>query len=124
MGKFANKLEGLTGAPREQIKLPWNGESGFAAMGHKVPAFRKSEAERHMKEMGWIDSEHAEKRYSIVAGMAAHLERDNSHEALEFAMREGVDATGCYRLMAVLLTATPADDGGCHTNQCSKGELR
>lgn len=104
MGKFANKVEG-GGAPRSQTLLPYNGESGFDAMGHEVPAFRKSAAELHMKDMGWNRPGDAEKRYTVVSRMSACIERDDTHEALEFALREGVDATGCYRLLAVLLTA-------------------
>ena len=105
MGKFGNKLDGMTGAPRSMVKLPWNGESGFEAMGHEVPAFRKSEAERHLKAIGFEGGMYAEKRYSIVARMSACIERDDTHEALELALCEGLDATGCYRILSVLLTA-------------------
>ncbi len=103
MGKFANPVEGGE-AKRECIKLPWNGESGFNAMGHEVPSFRKSAAERHMKEMGLNNWEDAESRFTVVSQMSACIERDNTHEALELAMRAGWDATACYRLLSVLLT--------------------
>jgi hypothetical protein len=109
MGKFANAIAG-GGALREQTLLPWKGESGFDAMGHYVPAFRRSAAERHLKDMGWDRLGDAEKRYTVVSRMCACIERDNPHEALEFAMREGVDATGCYRLLSVLLTAEDRRD--------------
>jgi len=82
------------------IKQDWNGQSGFDAMGHRVPAFRRAEAERHMKAMGFTN---AEQRYDVVACMSDKLERGKSHEALELALKKGVDTTGCYRLMAVLL---------------------
>ena len=108
MGKFANKVEG-GGAPRGSVKLQWNGESGFDAMGHAVPAFRRSAAERHMKDMGFIRPGDSELRFSVVSRMADCIERDDSHEALEFALSQGVDATGCYRLLSVLLTAEKAD---------------
>jgi hypothetical protein len=100
MGKFANPVEG--GGPlQHQVKLPWNGENGFAAMGHEVPSFRKVLAEQHMKDMGYTTWEHSEKRYSIISKMSACIERDNTHEALESALKEGLDVTGCYRLLAV-----------------------
>jgi hypothetical protein len=104
MGKFDNKEAG-GGALRHQTGLSWNGESGFDAMGHTVPAFRRSEAERHMKDMGFTRPGDSELRFRIVSRMAKCIERDDSHEALEFAINNGVDATGCYRLLAVLLTA-------------------
>ena len=81
----------------------WHGESGFEAMGHMVPAFRRTAGEAHMKAMGFDRPGDSERRHDIVARMAASLERDNSHEALEAALKSGLDVTGCYRLMSVLL---------------------
>ena len=102
MGKFGN--EPTDGAPGyigpATRKASWHGQSGFEAMGHIVPAFRKSEAERHLKSMGVAS---AEKRFDIVAKMSGQIERDNSHAAMEEAYNLGLDATGCYRVLAVLL---------------------
>lgn len=120
MGKFANTPAEMEAAqasmdpeytpsptylgPRsEHVKKPWHGESGFEAMGHKVPAFRRTAAEATMKQMGFDKPGDSEKRYDVIARMSACIERDNSHEALELALRERVDATGCYRLLSVLL---------------------
>jgi hypothetical protein len=104
MGRFANRSEhetaGYLGAAT--IGLPWNGESGYEAMGHAVPMFRRAEGERHLKDMGFTD---AERRFSIVNGMALCIERDNTHEAMEAAFEKGLDVTGVYRLLAVLLCA-------------------
>jgi hypothetical protein len=106
MGIFANEPEegspGYIGAPARN--QPWHGQSGFEAMGHEVPMFRKSAAERHLKQMGFDD---AEQRFDIVAKMSGEIERDNSHAAMEAAYKLGLDVTGAYRLLAVLLTAVP-----------------
>lgn len=77
----------------------------FEAMGHRVPAFRRSAANAHMKDMGFVRSGDSELRFRVVSRMAECIERDDSHEALEFGLENGVDATGCYRLLSVLLTA-------------------
>jgi hypothetical protein len=119
MGMFANPVEG-GGSRSEQTKLPWKGESGWAAMGHQVPEFRKTAAEQTMKMMGWNAFQDAEKRFTVVSRMAGCIERDNTHGALEFAFQEGVDATGAYRLLSVLLTA-PAAPG--HSNASSEAGL-
>lgn len=120
MGKFANTAEEAEAAARsvdpnyvppakylgprsDHVKLEWNGENGFEAMGHAVPAFRKTAGEAALKDMGFDGPTNSEKRYDIVARMSSCIERDNSHEALELALKEGLDVTGCYRLLAVLL---------------------
>ena len=81
--------------------LNWHGKSEFEAMGLPVPNFRKSAGIRHLKDMGFSDRERMDE---IVGKMVASIERDDSHEALEVAMRLGCDATACYRMLAVLLT--------------------
>lgn len=106
MGKFANEIEGNFGhiglMPRNE---QWHGQSGFDAMGYQVPGFRKAAAQEHMKDMGFTRKGDSELRHDVVSKMSAFIERDNSHQALECAMEMGVDATGCYRLLSVLLTA-------------------
>jgi len=84
-------------------RAPWHGQSGFEAMGHVVPGFRKAAGQETLKAMGFNQPGDSERRHSIVEQMANHLERDNSHAALENCLKAGVDATGCYRLMSVLL---------------------
>jgi hypothetical protein len=79
-----------------------HGKSGFDALGLPVPFFRRSEGISHLRDMGFTDRERMDQ---IVGKMSAHIERDDSHAALEVAMQLGVDATGCYRMLAVLLTA-------------------
>lgn len=113
MGKFANTAAEL-GEPIApwfgdlKRNEPWHGQSEFEALGHQVPAFRKSAANEHMKQMGFED---AEQRYDVISTMAARIARDDPHMALEEALKKGVDATGCYRLLSVLLTAPqPKED--------------
>jgi hypothetical protein len=102
MGIFANEPEpgGLSNLGPPTRNQPWHGQSGFDAMGHTVPMFRKSEAERHLKQMGFTD---AEQRFNIVSKMSTEIERDNSHAAMEAAYKLGLDVTGIYRILAVLL---------------------
>jgi hypothetical protein len=105
MGKFANELEGdFSHLGPLSTRDPWHGHNGFDAMGHIVPGFRKAAAQEHMKDMGFTRPGDAELRYGVVSKMANFIERDNSHQALECALAMGVDATGCYRLLSVLLT--------------------
>lgn len=77
-----------------------HGKSEWEALGLPVPFFRRSAGIRHLREMGFTDREQMDR---IVGKMSAQIERDDSHGALEEAMKLGVDATGCYRLLAVLL---------------------
>lgn len=104
MGIFANEpLDGLPGNIGPIVtKQAWHGQSGFEAMGHVVPAFRKSIGEDHLKAMGFTDSE---KRFELVNAMSIQIERDNTHKAMEEAYKKGLDVTGTYRLLSVLLTA-------------------
>lgn len=78
----------------------WHGKSEFEALGLPVPYFRQSAAIRHLRQMGFTDREQMDE---IVGKMSARIERDDSHGALEVAMKLGADATACYRLLAVLL---------------------
>jgi hypothetical protein len=107
MGKFGNALTG--DCPLYLTPQPWmqpgaqvldHGRSGFEALGFPVPFWRRSEAIRHLRDMGFTDRERMDE---IVGKMCARIERDDSHGALEECMRLGVDATGCYRMLAVLL---------------------
>lgn len=75
--------------------------SGFDALGHKVPFFRRSAADLTLKQIGITD---AERRLGCVGRMSNCIERDDPHGALEVA-HEYVDVTGAYRLLSVLLTA-------------------
>lgn len=103
MGRFANAPEDLgttyLGAPTRN--QPWGGESGFEAMGRQVPMHRRAEAERHLGQM--CPEWDAEKRFGVVSAMSISIEQDNTHAALEDALSAGLDVTGCYRLLAVLL---------------------
>jgi hypothetical protein len=77
-----------------------HGKSEWEALGLPVPFFRRSAGIRHLRAMGFTDRERMD---AIVGKMSAHIERDDSHMALEDALKMGVDVTGCYRLLAVLL---------------------
>jgi hypothetical protein len=74
-------------------------QSGFAAMGHSVPYYRKQAAYDLCREWGLTQG----LADAITSGMALQLERDKPHEAMEIA-RQGLELTGAYRLMAVLLS--------------------
>lgn len=131
MGKFANSPAELEQSEREACAqfgveyIPTNnaqgsylgprpcdlnhdgmnhGKSEFEALGLPVPFFRRSAGIRHLREMGFTDREQMDR---IVGRMCAHIERDDSHMALEDCMKLGVDATGCYRMLAVLLCEPP-----------------
>ncbi len=106
MGKFANELgAAASNLAHIPIKQPWSGQSNFEALGHEVPNFRREAANSHLKNMGFSD---ADQRFTIVQTMANNIERDTPHMALEDALKQGVDATGCYRLLAVMLS-TPQE---------------
>lgn len=109
MGKFANELEeGASNLGPIGKKKPWTGQSEFEAFGYEVPGFRREAANAHLKQMGF---DNAERRFDIVQRMADNIERDNPHTALENALEQGLDATGCYRLLAVLVTAQAKAEG-------------
>ncbi len=79
---------------------PPESADGFAAMGKPIPDFRRDEAYRTCRQEFEMNSS---KAMGTVAGMAEMLERDKPYEALGCGMKYGVDLTGSYRLMAVLL---------------------
>lgn len=106
MGKFANSAAEM-GEPAYSFGPierggEWHGESEFEALGKVVPNFRRSAANEHLKAMGFTD---AEQRFNIVQTMSGKVAADDPHMALEEALKLGVDATGCYRILSVLLTA-------------------
>jgi hypothetical protein len=80
---------------------------GFAAMGKPIPNHRRDAAYETCRKAFGMDSS---KSMGTVQGMAEMLERDKPYEALGCGMKYGVDLTGSYRLMAVLLTAEKEDD--------------
>lgn len=75
--------------------------SGFAAMGKPIPFSRQQTAYDTARSCG-LDQQAA---YDTVAWMAEQLRRDKPYEALHGALKYGIDLTGAYRLMAVLLAA-------------------
>lgn len=106
MGEFANKDEGVDTMIGPGVEV--QGEDGFAALGKPVPFYRRAEAYQHMKDMGCTDKD---KMLGVIGRMSIFIERNDPHMALETALysKENpdgmVDAIGCYRLLAVLLTA-------------------
>jgi hypothetical protein len=72
---------------------------GFAAMGKPIPTKRRDAAYQWAKENG------AERAvaFSMVERVAACLERDHPHEALEEAQKT-MGATGAYVVLSYLLT--------------------
>ena len=76
-------------------------EDGFKAMGKPIPDYRRDEAYRTCRDAFEMRSSRA---MGAVSGMAEQLERDNPYGAMEAAMKYGIDLTGTYRIMAVLLT--------------------
>jgi hypothetical protein len=82
----------------------FHGKSEWDALGLPVPFFRRSNGIKHLRDMGFTDRELMDR---IVGRMSAHIERDDSHMALEDALKMGLDVTGCYRMLAVLLTGDP-----------------
>lgn len=104
MGRFANASEGVGMRLAPPMPVAPEDRNGFGALGYPVPFYRRDAANQHMKDMGITN---AELRFSCIERMCAHIERDNPHAAMEETYGI-VDATGCYRLLAVLLTANPA----------------
>ncbi len=79
---------------------PPESADGFAAMGKPIPDYRRDEAYRTCRREFEMSSS---KAMGTVQGMADSLERDKPYQALAAGMKYGVDLTGSYRLMAVLL---------------------
>jgi hypothetical protein len=91
MAEFLNQK-----VPHDQVYI-----DGLGAMGHPIPDYRKDEAYRTCREDFGMT---ADKAFGAVQGCAQALERDRPYEAMSQAMKQGIDLTGAYRLMAVLLT--------------------
>lgn len=79
--------------------------TGFDAMGHPVPESRKQAGYAWLRTMFT-----QEEATSLVNAVANKLERDQPYEAQKEARERGLDLTGVYRLMAVLLTDAKTDD--------------
>ena len=79
-----------------------NDNDGFNAMGKPVPFYRRQAGYEHARQMG-LTSDAA---FAAVSSMSLFIERDKPYEAMEAASHY-LDLTGNYRLLAVLLTATP-----------------
>lgn len=90
--------------PRE---TPLETRSGFGAMGHPIPDYRRQAAYEHCRDIG-LDQERS---WEVVNGMAEQLERDKPYEAMQAASGR-IDLTGAYRIMAVLLTTEPRIESG------------
>jgi hypothetical protein len=99
MGKFSNSADAV-GARLPGFPDPDTGTTGMSAFGKPVPPGRRANAYEHLKRMGVTDPD---KRWSCVERMANFIERDNPHLAMEEGLNY-VDATGVYRLVAVLCT--------------------
>ncbi len=97
MAEFMNKPR------RHDRKNPVKGDSGFAAFGKDVPMYRRSEALRHIREMGIKNNDAA---WECIGKMSDAIARDKPYEAMQVGM-EYVDLTGTYRLMAVLCAGVP-----------------
>jgi hypothetical protein len=102
MGRFANEMpgQGMIG-PDTYSK----GNDGFAALGKPVPFWRQAAGYEHAKAMG-LDSGPA---FEVVAVFAEQIKRDAPHAAMEAGLKY-LDATGVYRLLAVMLTAEKIDE--------------
>lgn len=76
---------------------------GMDAMGHPVPHYRRENAYQ------WLRAIEVPKgiAWATVAATADRLERDKPYDAMTEASRT-VDLTGAYRLIAMLLTGSPA----------------
>lgn len=107
MGVFANELPAFV---PQFISPPivLEGDSGFAALGKPVPFYRRQAADAALKDMGFSD---AETRFAMIGAACERIARDDPHGAMEGMFQARLDATGCYRLLATLLTAPmPAGD--------------
>lgn len=80
------------------------GTDGFSAMGKPIPLYRRQAALKHCQAMGLTTNQ----AWTVVGAVSDQLERDEPYKAMAAGMR-GLDLTGTYRLMAVLLTAPDPD---------------
>jgi len=99
--------EGLTWLVRPELQSVWGGQSGFEAMGHVVPFFRRRAAYKHLRLMGFTDKEET---FSLVEMMSDRIARDDTHGAMEAAYKRHLDVTGIYRIISVLLCDPPEEE--------------
>lgn len=84
----------------EADKPQVNGKpASMAGMGKVIPLERRKKGLEHCKEMGLNTSE----SWTVVNVVAQQLERDKPYVAQQEGL-EFLNATGVYRLFAVLLT--------------------
>lgn len=69
-------------------------------MGKPVPMERRTEALKHIRDMGIANTEAA---WECIGQMSEAIARDEPYRAMEIGMHY-VDLTGTYRLLAVLCT--------------------
>ena len=74
---------------------------GYNAVGEPIPHYRRSAGLRCVREM--VPDMGTEEAHGLVERTANALERDDLFMAQRAAM-SGLDLTGAYRLLAVLLT--------------------
>lgn len=77
--------------------------SGFDAMGRPIPTARLSAGLAAVRDM-WPDIPTVDAT-ALVGAVADRLERDEPYDAMGIARNVGLDVTGTYRLIAVLLAA-------------------
>lgn len=81
-------------------------QSGYDAMGKPIPSYRMSAGLTALRTM--CDYEiTTDRAMAIVGAVAQRLELDEPYDAFVEAQKAGLDLTGAYRLIAVLLTAEP-----------------
>jgi hypothetical protein len=111
MGRFANELSGdcPTWLGKPNIHEEFHGQSGYEAMGVKVPAFRKRACYQDLKAQGWDKPRGnvggKEWMFHMVEMFADRVERDDVHGAMEEAYNRGMNVTCVYRTLAVILSA-------------------
>lgn len=72
---------------------------GFDAMGYEVPAFRKHNVDKCLKNIG-VSSED---RFFIIKNASEHIADDNPQKAMDYIAKH-VDTTGTYMVMSYFLT--------------------
>ena len=112
MGVFGNAPhsggeQGVTWLERPELQSVWSGQSGFEAMGHVVPFFRRRAAYKHLRLMGLTDREET---FSLVEMMSDRIARDDTHGAMEEAYKRHLGVTGIYVILSELLCATPEEE--------------
>lgn len=94
MAEFMNKPR------RKDRHKALTGDTGFAAFGKPVPMERRTDALKHLRDMGIKNNDAA---WECIGKMAEAIARDQPYEAMAAGMGY-VDLTGTYRLLAVLCT--------------------